>query len=276
MRSSSALALCLVLLLPAAPAALRAEGQASPGLPMPPAGDALRIPGLPPIQLPPGTRVFGPNGPVDPESLGPARPRGEAPRTRPPENEAKPAEAKPDPGKPADPKFKPRPAVREAAQRAGVLDELFKRLAATSDAEEGKGIAGAIERVWLRSGSDTADLLMSRAVAAVQVKDLPLSLELLDKVVAIEPDWAEGWNKRATVRFMTNDINGAMADIDRVLKLEPRHFGALSGMGFILEREGLDKRALEVFRHVLTIYPGLPDIKKIVDKLAPEVEGRDI
>jgi hypothetical protein len=67
-----------------------------------------------------------------------------------------------------------------------------------------------------------------------------------------------------------------MGDVDRVLKLEPRHFGALSGMGFILEREGLDKRALEVFRHVLTIYPGLPDIKKIVDKLAPEVEGRDI
>jgi tetratricopeptide (TPR) repeat protein len=208
---------------------------------------------------------------VDPESLGPARPRGEVPRTSPRDSEAK-----PDLGKPADPKFKPGPVVREATQRAKILDELFQRLAVTTDADEGKGIAGAIERVWLRSGSDTADLLMSRAVTAVQAKDLPLALELLDKVVAIEPDWGEGWNKRATVRFMSSDINGAMADIDRVLKLEPRHFGALSGMGFILEREGLDKRALEVFRHVLTIYPGLPDIKRIVDKLAPEVEGRDI
>jgi hypothetical protein len=271
MRFLSALALCLALPLLAAPAAIRAEGQSSSGLPMPPGSDTLRIPGLPPVQLPPGTRVFGPNGPVDPESLGAARPRGEAPRSGPRESEAK-----PEPAKPAEPKFRPRPVVREAAQRANILDELFKRLGATTDADEGKGIAGAIERVWLRSGSDTADLLMSRAVAAVQGKDLPLALELLDKVVAIEPDWAEGWNKRATARFMASDMNGAMADIDRVLKLEPRHFGALSGMGFILEREGLDKRALEVFRHVLTIYPGLPDIKKIVDKLVPEVEGRDI
>ena len=271
MRSSGPLALLLALPCLAAPAPLRAESQFSPGPPGPPAGDTLRIPGLPPVQLPPGTRVFGPNGPVDPESLGPARPRGEAPRSAPRESEGK-----PEPAKPAESKFKPRPVVREAAQRANILDELFKRLAATADAEEGKGIAGAIERVWLRSGSETADLLMARAVAAVQAKDLPLALELLDKVVAIEPDWAEGWNKRATARFMAHDTNGAMADIDRVLKLEPRHFGALSGMGFILEREGLDKRALEVFRHVLTIYPGLPDIKKLIDKLVPEVEGRDI
>ena len=269
MRPSGALALCLALALLAAPAFVSAESP--PSSPVSPGGDVLRIPGLPPVQLPPGTRVFGPNGPVDPESLGPARPRGEAPRSSPRETEAK-----PDPGKPGEQKFKPRPLAREGAQRANVLDELFKRLGGTSDAEEGKGIAGAIERVWLRSGSDTADILMSRALAAVQGKDFPLALELLDKVVVIEPNWAEAWNKRATARFLTNDMNGAMADIDRVLKLEPRHFGALSGMGFILEREGLDKRALEIFRHVLTIYPGLPDIKKIVDKLAPEVEGRDI
>src|SRR4051812_42101826 len=218
MRCPGALVLCLALPLLGAPAAVWAEGQSSSGLPLPAPGETLRIPGLPPVQLPPGTRVFGPNGPVDPESLGPARPRGEAPRTAPRESEAK-----PEPAKPADPKFKPRPLPREAAQRTKVLDELFQRLAATSDADEGKGIAGAIERVWLRSGSDTADLLMSRAVAAVQAKDLPLALEVLDKVVAVEPGWAEGWNKRATARFLSNDINGAMADIDRVLKLEPRH-----------------------------------------------------
>lgn len=271
MRSPGALALCLVLPLAGAPAAAWAEAQSSSGLPLPVPGDTLRIPGLPPVQLPPGTRVFGPNGPIDPEALGPPRPRGEAPRAGPRQTEAK-----PEPAKPADQKFRPRPVLREATQRAKVLDELFKRLAATTDPDEGKGIAGAIERVWLRSGSDTADLLMQRAAAAVQEKDMPLALELLDRVVAIEPDWVEAWNKRATARFMTNDINGAMADIDRVLKIEPRHFGALAGMGFILEREGLDKRALEVFRHVLTIYPGQLDIKKLVDRLAPEVEGRDI
>ena len=272
MGSAGASVLCFAILLSgsATPGLAESFGPPSAGVPLPP-GDSLQIPGLPPVQLPPGTRIFGPNGPVDPESLGAARPRREAPRAPPQETETE-----PDRAKPADSKFRPRPVIREATQRANVLDELFKRLAAAEDPEEGKGIAGAIERVWLRSGSDTADLLMSRAVAAVQEKDLPLALELLDRVVAIEPDWAEGWNKRATARFMANDINGSMADIDRVLNLEPRHFGALSGMGFILEREGLDRRALEVFRHVLTIYPGQPDIKKIIEKLVPEVEGRDI
>ncbi len=267
--------LALVWIVPvlAVSGAARADtfGHPSTGAPAAPGGDTLRIPGLPPVQLPPGTRVFGPNGPIDPEALSPTRPRGESPRNAPRETEVK-----PEPPKPADPKFKPRPVIRESAQRANVLDELFKRLAAATDPEEGKGIAGAIERVWLRSGSDTADLLMSRAVAAVQAKDMSLALELLDKVVAIEPDWAEGWNKRATARFIANDISGSMADIDRVLRLEPRHFGALSGMAFILEREGLDKRALEVFRHVLAIYPGQPDIKKLIDRLSIDVEGRDI
>src|SRR5947209_15510482 len=110
MRSSGPLALLLALPFLAAPAPPRAESQFSPSLPGPPAGDTLRIPGLPPVQLPPGTRVFGPNGPVDPDSLGPARPRGEAPRTLPRETEAK-----PDPGKPAEQKFRPRPIAREGA-----------------------------------------------------------------------------------------------------------------------------------------------------------------
>src|SRR4051812_5548774 len=106
MRFSGACAFSLAILLSgfATRGSAEVSGLPSPGLPGPPAGDTLRIPGLPPVQLPPGTRVFGPNGPVDPDSLGPARPRGEAPRSAPRESEAK-----PEPVKPAESKFKPRP-----------------------------------------------------------------------------------------------------------------------------------------------------------------------
>jgi tetratricopeptide (TPR) repeat protein len=99
---------------------------------------------------------------------------------------------------------------------------------------------------------------------------------LLDRLVALEPNWAEAWNQRATVRFLAEDFDGSMADIDKVLKLEPRHFGALTGMGVILQREGLDKRALEVFNRALEIYPAQSDLKDSVDKLTLDVNGRDI
>lgn len=168
----------------------------------------------------------------------------------------------------------PRPEPAALRQRA--LDELFKHLGAASDPEEAKGYADAIQHVWLQSQSDTANLIMQRAMLASRMKNYPLALTLLDKLVAFEPLWAEAWNQRATVRFLSRDFDGAMADIDKVMKLEPRHFGALTGMGVILQQEGLDKRALQVFNKALEIYPAQPDLKDTVDKLTLDVNGRDI
>ena len=160
--------------------------------------------------------------------------------------------------------------------RQKVLDELFERLAKAQDSAEAKGVTGAIERVWMHSGSDTADLLMSRAMQALQRKDYKLSQELLGAIVEIEPQWAEAWNKRATVRHMAEDAMGAMQDIAHVLALEPRHFGALSGLGFILQGRGFDKRALEAFRKALEINPRHEEMRRLVDKLTLEVDGREI
>mgnify|MGYP006280518045 FL=1 len=171
---------------------------------------------------------------------------------------------------------KPRPDVNLPETRQKILDELFDRLSKSKDEDESKGIAGAIERVWMRSGSDTSDLLMGRAVSAVRSKDFNLAIELLDKIVILDPDWVEAWNKRATARYFADDYTGAMSDIGEVLKREPRHFGALSGMGFILLKSGMDRRALEVFRKTLEIYPGLDEIQKQTDQLTPELEGRPI
>jgi len=178
-----------------------------------------------------------------------------------------------------------RPDVSTSAQvkpsdpqqgRQKVLDDLFDRLAKAQDDLEAKGVSGAIERVWMHSGSDTADLLMGRAMQALQRKDYALSQELLNAVVEIEPDWAEAWNKRATVRYLADDAMGSMQDIARVIKLEPRHFGALSGMGFILQRGGFDKGALEAFRKALDISPQQEEIRRLVEKLTLSVEGQGI
>ena len=168
----------------------------------------------------------------------------------------------------------PKPAPE--ALRKQKLDSLFDRLHDARKPEEAQDIAVSIERLWLQSSSDTANLLMQRAAASIEAQNLPLALSLLDKLVAWEPEWAEAWNTRATARFLAGDLDGAMTDINRVLLLEPRHFGALTGMGLILQREGFDNRALEVFNKALAIYPLAPDIRELIDKLTIEVEGRDI
>lgn len=238
-------------------------------------GAALQIPGLPPMPLPPGAGAFGPLGPV----TAPA-PRASEAQSGPPRSFGRPGDGQTsaDAGKPSstDTRAESKPDGNVQAGRQRILEDLFKRLERTQDVDEARGISGAIERVWMRSGSDTADLLMERASSAMAKKDWRLAEELLDKMVEIEPQWAEVWNKRATVRFFTEDLSGSMADLAYVLKLEPRHYTALVSMGVILLQRDFDAQALRVFRRALEINPQLDDIRKRVDKLQLEVEGRDI
>ncbi len=249
-----------------------AQNEATPSIPRPaPPPNQLQIPGLPPVELPPGSRAFGPEGG---QGVAPLPPRREAETPPPANRRGTTAQAPADPKKSEPPKK--RSDINNADTRNGFLAELFTRLEKSQDVVEARGIAGAIERVWLRSGSDTSDLLMGRAVGAFQTKEYALAIELLDKIVVLDPDWAEAWNKRATAKYFNEDYQGAMADIGEVLKREPRHFSALSGMGFILQRTGFDRRALEVFRKALEVYPKLEDVRKQVDLLTIEIEGREI
>jgi Tfp pilus assembly protein PilF len=169
-------------------------------------------------------------------------------------------------------------SVPASAQvKAGTpVDALYERLARAKTPEEAKGIAGAIERAQLRSGSDTADLLMSRAVQALQGGNKDVALRLLTSIVTINPDYVEGWNKRATLYFMQDDYVRAVADIAETIKREPRHFGAWMGLGAILKETGEKKRAYEAFKRALAVYPQLEAAQKAVDELKTEVEGRDI
>jgi tetratricopeptide (TPR) repeat protein len=160
--------------------------------------------------------------------------------------------------------------------RAATLDDLFERLLRTKDESEAKGITASIQRRWLRSGSDTADLLMSRAMQAVEAKDQALAIEILDRVVVLQPEWAEGWNKRATVFYMLGDVTRSRADIRETLAREPRHYGALAGLGIILQSNGDRKAAYEVFRKALALNPFLTDVKQQVQRLESELGDKDI
>jgi tetratricopeptide (TPR) repeat protein len=199
--------------------------------------------------------------------VGPARPPGVAAPTAAPKSAV-------DGAKTLKQALAPKPTPE--AMRKQMLDALFVRLRNAGDQGDAQRIAASIERVWLQSDSDTANLLVQRAMVSMQVRQYPLALSLFDKLVALEPDWAEAWNQRATTRFLAGDTDGALADINRVLKLEPRHFGALAGMGMILQGAGLEKSALEIFKKALGIYPLEPNIQKLVEKLTLEIEGQDI
>ncbi|WP_209010328.1 tetratricopeptide repeat protein [Labrenzia sp. THAF35] len=153
------------------------------------------------------------------------------------------------------------------------LDELFANLAKSDNPKEAERISREIQMLWMDSGSDTVDVLMSRAGKAIQADDHALALDLLDTVVILKPTYAEGWNRRATVHYMTEDFGKSLVDIERTLALEPRHWGALSGLAIIQRRLGFESEALATFRRALEVNPSLENATKAVNDLEKEAEG---
>jgi len=168
------------------------------------------------------------------------------------------------------------PAASEGLRRDSQLDRLFERLANADDENEARGVSLLIHRRWMRSGSDTADLLMVRAQQAIRAEDHALAIELLDRVLVLEPDWAEAWNRRAVTFHMLGDPVAAMADIHRVLTLEPRHFTAWAGLGHIFREGGDDRGALASYERAIAINPHMPRLAPIVERLRRDIEGVDL
>jgi tetratricopeptide (TPR) repeat protein len=167
-------------------------------------------------------------------------------------------------------------ARADPQDRDSMLAELYAHLAKASDAEQATPIAKTIEGLWLHSGSETVGLLMRRALKAVEEQRMDLALKLLDAVVELGPDYAEGWSRRAYVHYLKNDYTSAVGDLRRTLALEPNHYKALEGLGRILRESGQKKSALKVYQQLLRIYPYMPGAKEAVDELSVEVEGQDI
>ncbi|MEZ5799634.1 MAG: tetratricopeptide repeat protein [Nitratireductor sp.] len=160
-------------------------------------------------------------------------------------------------------------------REAATLDSLFGDLARQADARKAGRIAQQIVGKLNDSGSDTINLLMNWSARALREKNNPLAEDLLTQVVTLAPDYAEGWNRRATLYYVQGDLGRSIADIERVLQLEPRHFGALSGLGAILQRTGSDRKALETYFKVLEIYPANRPAQKAVQDLEEELSGKD-
>ena len=156
------------------------------------------------------------------------------------------------------------------------LDRLFEALKVAPDDDSAKSVENRIWAQWLVSKSDTANLLMSRVRIAIEAKDLDLAMKLLDVIIETRPDYTEAWNRRATLHYMRKEVGPAVSDIRQVLAREPRHFGALSGLGMILEELGDDKRALEAFQRAADVYPKMPRISDRIKDLTEKLHGRDI
>lgn len=166
------------------------------------------------------------------------------------------------------------PAV--PADAAKVLDELFTDLKAAKSMADAHGPEQRILRRWNQSGSATVDLLMGWADKAIGQKNTAEALDLLDQVILLKPDFAEGYNRRATVYYLLDDYRRSLADIEVTLRLEPRHFGAMTGLGAILTEIGDTGRAEDVYRRALAVHPQLEAAKTALEKLEKTDKGSPI
>jgi tetratricopeptide (TPR) repeat protein len=141
------------------------------------------------------------------------------------------------------------------------------------DARVRQAAEAAIWHVWSRSGDQATDRLFERGLAQMQSGDLPDAVETFGRVIGMNPDFAEGWNKRATAYFLLGEDDLSLKDCAEVLKRNPRHFGVLSGYGQIYVRKGELERALDYFRRALNINPNMEGVRnsiELIEKLLVE------
>ena len=164
----------------------------------------------------------------------------------------------------------------DPTQRPKLLTELYEKLGTAGSASAAKPIMEAIEELWTVSGSDTVDLLMSRAAQFAKDAEIDLSIAVLDAIVDIAPNEAEAWYLRAKVNVLKGKPERALSDLRRALNLDAKHYRAIADLGLLLEQLGAKKEALEAYRRALAVNPFLEDARLGVEALKREVEGQDI
>ena len=133
----------------------------------------------------------------------------------------------------------------------------------------------AIWKVWGRSGNATHDRLFRVGVEEMQSGELSRALGSFTTLIQVAPDFAEAWNKRATLYFMLGENDLSIADCDEVLSREPNHFGALSGYGLLMLRQGNYRRALEYFEQALTANPNMPGVQRNIDMITERLQEQE-
>lgn len=159
----------------------------------------------------------------------------------------------------------------DTAQR---LEQLFVELRKAKTEQSAQRVSNRIRQVWIQSGSASIDLMMEWAQQAIQQEKYDVALDFLDQVVLLQPDYPDGWNRRATVHYIMEDYSKAMADIARTLELEPRHFIALNAMAAILTETGHAQPALNAYRRLLDVYPMQREAQREFGKLADQLAGQ--
>ena len=163
-----------------------------------------------------------------------------------------------------------------AKDRRELLGELYGRLSRSEDSESSKVVATAIEKLWLYSGSDTVDLLMSRVGTLMDKEEFDVALQILDSVVEIAPEYPEGWNRRAAVFFLKKDYGKSLESLRNALAIDPSHYKAIQGLGLLMQEMGEKAAALRAYREALKVYPHMDDVRQSEQELAREVEGQGI
>lgn len=158
------------------------------------------------------------------------------------------------------------PAAAGVMSDAAKLEALFAELAEPGR-EDWQRIENEITRLWSRSGSQSMDLLLRRGNDAVEAGDLDAALEHFSALTDHAPDFAEGWNGRATTFFLMGEYALSISDVEHVLALNPRHFGALSGLAMMFESLGEDELALKALRAVQALNPNRPNITEGITRL---------
>ena len=167
------------------------------------------------------------------------------------------------------------PAAR-ADQDAPELDALFEELADADGPAEAARLETRIWRLWLEAPDEDAAVLLDGVQDAMAESDGERALRLADRLVELAPDYAEGWNKRATILYAMGDDDASVADIRETLAREPRHFGAISGLGQIFLRRGDPAAALEAFEQVLRLSPASADARAAVEFARAARDEREI
>jgi len=163
-----------------------------------------------------------------------------------------------------------------ADQKDPRLDKLFAQLKAAATDSDGMAIENQIWEIWLKSGDENVDALMSIGVAALDNADLSQAYQAFDRIVHLAPNFAEGWNKRATVLYYMGRYKESLSDIEKTLALEPRHFGALSGRGLCDVELKQEKEALDAFEQALAVNPHMPAIRQAADEVKKSLADKSI
>lgn len=195
----------------------------------------------------------------------------------PPQNN--PFEAPLDPDEVVPPRFDSQPESKDNLsdksdklkpflQKKAELDQLFTTLKRTADAKQAETVSRQIQEVWSQSGSATIDLLMEWAEDAARNEQYTQAMDFLDNVVALDPTYAEGWMRRASIHIQMNDIILAALELNMVLQYEPRQFNAMVQLGGIFEITDHPLMALDMYNKALDIYPQMIKLqKRVIDLL---------